>query len=653
MRRGAKFWQNARVSTLTDDFLTWAEDPARTLEERYGILRLVEYTWHHCYRSPDKPMFDWQAMRKVKEKRYFNPAWQPRIDPWQLRVTANLLPQIARLAFDAHTEDRPLRDLSFLAFLPDLAELALAGIEMETLEGLQHLRNLRELSVRSNDVEDYGAVAACKELRKIAIHTQHPWPRIQALAELPCLEELSWNGNGRALADISRLPALRKLHIESVHYESNPGNSIRDLHDLPEMPRLDYFWSGWFNRLDGISRYPALRFLAIRGWFKSLSGLEALKSLSHLRVTAPRLEEVATLAAMPSVQHFALLSERPQDWGVLMESETLREVFHLGFEGDQPDFETLRMLIPSYDDVFGLAEPRPLDPIRLIVRGSVEDPDYQDCKRSPQFPDGPDGWDGHLGMRQSEVWWASARLHSALRNAGYLKLQGVRPSHKPPGVYELFSTAPARHLQRMLSIHILKSEAIGRIPGIFQCIRQTLATMRFPWQVYVTVEPEPDADTWDESWKENRNPTYAEEMEELEREREYQRRRREILLSDQHRLRLLQELGEDTSDFKPTPLPPRPEEPDLASDESDDDDEEDEDDDNDGGIAHYDPEKAKDDESWLPPVDVGNPTRDWTDLFCIFILDETGVHMHAKNRGLEGIAELLDVVPERADSNPS
>lgn len=627
--------------------MTWAEDPARTLEERYGILRLVEYTWHYCYRSPDKPMLDWQAMRKAKEKRFYNPAYQPRIDLWQLRVTANLLPEVTRLAFEPHTEDRPVRDLSFLAFLPNLTVLSLAGIEMENLDGLQHLANLRELSIHSDDLEDYSAVAACRELRKIAIHTQHPWPEIRVFAELPHLEELSWNGNGRALADIPCLPALRRLHIESQHYCSDAKNSIRDLHHLPDMPQLDYFWGGWFYRLDGIGRYPTLRFLGIRGWFKSLSGVEALQRLTHLRVTAPRLDEVATLAAMPSVQHFALYSERPQDWGVLMEGETLREVFHDGIEGDQPDFETLRMLIPGYDDVFGLAEPRPIGPIRLIVRGNSEDIGYLDCEISPEFPDGPDGWDGHHGMRQSEVWWAAARLHSAVRDAGYLKLQGVRLSYKAPNLYDLFSTPPPPHLRRMLTITILKSEAISHIPGIFQCIRQTLATMRHPWQVYVTVDPEPDADTWDESWKEIRNPTYAEEMEELEREREYQRQRREILLSDQHRLRLLQELGEDTSDFKPTPLPARPEEPDYTSEETEDPDDEDEDDDHEGGIAHYDPEKAKDDESWLPPVNVGDPNRDWTHLLCIFILTETGVHMHVKNRGLEGIAELLDVVPER------
>lgn len=639
------------MKDLSNAFLTWAGDSNRTLEERYGILRLVEYVWHYCYRSPDKPMLDWRTMQKTKEKRLYNPAFQPQIDPRQLQVTADLLPEVSRVAFEAHAEDRPLRDLSFLAFLPNLQVFDLAGIEMESLEGLQHLENLRELSIHSNDLEDYRALAACRDLRKIVIHTKHPWPEIRVFAELPHLEELSWNGNGRALADIPSLPALRKLHIESSYYSSDAANSIRDLHHLPEMPRLDYFWGGWFYRLDGIERYPTLRFLAIRGWFRSLSGVESLKSLSHLRVTAPRLDEVSTLAAIPAVQHFALCCERPQDWGVLMESETLREVFHHGFEGDQPDFETLRMLIPTYDDIFGLAEPRPLAPIRLLVRGSLEDPGFQDCGLSPEFPDGSDGWDGHLGMRQSEGWWASERLHSALRDAGYLKLQGIRLTHKPPGHYELFTNVPSPHLRRMLSITILKSEAIARIPGIFQCIRQTLAAMRHPWQVYVTVDPEPDADTWDESWKEMRNPSYAEEMEELEREREYQRQRREILLSDQHRLRLLQELGEDTSNFKPTPLPLRPEEPAYPSEEPDDENGDDEDDDDeDGGIAHYDPEKAAKDEAWLPPVDIGDPNRDWTHLMCIFILTETGVHMHVKNRGLEGIAELLDVVPERSET---
>ncbi|MES2439937.1 MAG: hypothetical protein V4584_12750 [Verrucomicrobiota bacterium] len=636
------------MNKIEHDFLSWANDPARTLEERYGILRLAEFTYMRYYQGADKTPLDWATASKAHEQRLYNPAYQPFIDEKQLRITAELLPRVEELNLDPIGEDRPLRNLAFLAFVPNVTSLRLHSFEREDLDGFQHLKHLRVAHLRSDEVEDYSALAACHELRELHITTHFPWPVLRALSELPHLEILNWHGNSLALADIPSLPALRSLQIQSQYYQNEPKNSIRDLHQLPDMPMLDHFWGGWFHRLDGIGRFPKLRFLAIRGFFKSLSGLTALTELTHLRITNPRLEEVATVASMPSVRHMAVHSERPQDWGVLMTSETLREVFHLGFDGDQPDLETLRMLIPPWDDLFALPEPRALEPIRVMVRSSLDDMTGADCDISSDFPEGPEGWDGNLGMRQSETWWVENQLHTALRDAGYLKLQGVRMGSNPPELYSLFSNPPTPWMPRRLSLRILKSEAIGHIPGIFECIRKALSQIRHPWQLHVTVQPDADAETWDESWKHIPPKSYAQEMVELEHQLEQKRLRKQIFLKDQHRMRLLQELGEDTEGFKPTPLPAPQENPDSEFFSSPDDgDEEYEEDDKDGGIANFDPEQAANDEVWLSPVDVGDPNSDWNGLFCMFILSEKGVHMHARNRGIESIADLLDVIPER------
>jgi hypothetical protein len=254
-------------------------------------------------------------------------------------------------------------------------------------------------------------------------------------------------------------------------------------------------------------------------------------------------------------------------------------------------------------------------------------------------------------MRQSENWWVQERLNSALGEAGYLKLQGVRFDLKRPDLYSLFSTAPAPWATRRLALTLLKTEAIGQMPGIFQCLREALSQMRHPWQLHVTVSPDPLAEIWDESWKKDRSKSYAEDMVELELELENKRQRKQIFLTDQHRMRLLQELGEDVEDFKPSSLPASIDELYLESkaDEEFEEDADDDDDSMDGDIANFDPENADNDEIWLPDVDVGDPNQDWNNLSCMFILTEQGIHMHAKNRGIESIADLLDIVPERAE----
>jgi hypothetical protein len=58
---------------------------------------------------------------------------------------------------------------------------------------------------------------------------------------------------------------------------------------------------------------------------------------------------------------------------------------------------------------------------------------------------------------------------------------------------------------------------------------------------------------------------------------------------------------------------------------------------------------ADEDDAWLPAIDVGDPNRAWNDRFRMFILTEEGMHMHVKNRGIESIANLFDIVPERAE----
>lgn len=353
--------------TSADGFYAWATDPSRTLEERYGILQLLEFVYARHYSGEDKPSYNFEADQLRREARRFNPAYQPLLDPQRVRLVASLLPQVQSVEFNHYSNDRPIRDLSFLRFLPWLQTLNVQGIELPRLDILRHLPALRSLQVWSNEVEDYSALASCRELRELKIHTEHPWPILTGLDTLPHLTHLDWHSNGRALIGLPPLPAVTHFRLSGGYTAHSLAGCLRDFHQLPAMPQLVQFWGGTFYRLDGIERYPLLRIALIKGYFTTLAPLAALRHITHLRVSSPRLEEVASVVPIPSLFHFAAESTRPQDWTPLMDSPSLREVHGAGCSTPQPDLGTVRMLLPSADDHFTTATPRPLQPLRLFA----------------------------------------------------------------------------------------------------------------------------------------------------------------------------------------------------------------------------------------------------------------------------------------------
>lgn len=629
------------MTKTSDDFLTWARDPGRTLEERYGLLRLVEFAIHRYGPRDDKAYLDFDRIRKMREARRFNPAYSPTIDDAKLEITARHLAEIEALDLDEWGDERPIRNLDFLAFMPGLKELKLRGIEIDRLDCLRHLPALHTLTIRSDEVEDYSALATCRELRELIIATAHPWPVLSGIETLPCLEILRWQSDGRALVGVPELPALKFMQLGKMSTNRDLSLCLRDFHQLPEMPLLEHFEGGPLYRLDGIGRYPRLRYLLIQGHFKSLEPLADLPALTHLRLESDRIQSLERLSAMPRLFHLALLSERPQDWTPLMDLEPLREVYHFHDIHSSFDLGTLRMLMPSLDEVFALPEPRALAPMCLRVLGKNDTKQGSDKPFSPRFPDGPGGWDGNAGMQGSEARWGERHFHEALRQGGWLKLQGVRIDMNEVTRFELFSAYSYPKFSRSVGVTILKSEAIGRIRGIFECLRGALALTRYPWQVHITLNVDPDADEWDESWKTTPEKSYAEEMVEVERNLEHKRLRNQIRYNDELRLKLHEELGNDPGEFRPSPLPS-----DDPDGELDDEDEPEDDDSDEGGIAEYDPETAGQDEKWLEDVAISDPNHFWSGLTCLFTLTEEGVFMRLESRGLKPVAEILGINPE-------
>lgn len=158
------------MSTVADDFLSWAADPSRTLEERYGILRLTEAVYDRYYTGPDKQHLSVEASISRREDRRYNAAYEPVIDADKLHITADLLPKVTELAFHNFGVDRCLGDLSFLRFVPGLTRLTLEGLELESLDILRHLPHLTYFrTIHADRVEDYTALASCRKLQHLSL----------------------------------------------------------------------------------------------------------------------------------------------------------------------------------------------------------------------------------------------------------------------------------------------------------------------------------------------------------------------------------------------------------------------------------------------------------------------------------------------------
>ena len=650
------------TTSLSDDFLHWARDSARTLEERFGILRFMEAAYVQHYRGPDKVGGDWKASMILREKRRFDAAFRPVLDEKRLRLVADLLPDIMSLDLGSSSDDRPLRDLGVLRFLPQLTELKLADLEMEDLGIVLHLPVLREFTLRfytvqTNAVEDYSALACCPELRKITLFAKLPWPVLIGWENLLHLEELVWQAPGSALQSIPRLPALRKLMVDGSSHVRDLSHSIRDFHQLPEMPELESFWGGDFYRLDGIERYPKLRFLCVGGFFRTLQPLSTLTRLTHLRVVSPELRDIMPIVPLPILHQFAVVTKRPQDYTPLMEAPALRELYSFGCDTPQMDLDAVRFVLPPDDDVFAVATPRPLAPLRLRLLPKNNKPDPSIAMH--EWPDGSEGWDGYMPMRESEARWVNDLIHDTLEQANYFKIKGIifkktdlSGSRVIPGSGII--TGEPVDVSRVCNINLLKVEALSRLREVLDCIRTALARTRVRWTVLITGYAEPDADEWDESWRnEDRLSPQAimQDMLESHLEEERKANMEQGFLNDEFRLKLLREQGEEPKpeDFIRSPIPDKPVPPGkstggIAVAEPPPDDEDppltfeppktgwspDDDDDDEGGLAEAEPGEEDNDEHWLPPPPNLNPNISWTGLtlYCYLTEDSLWIYSH-------------------------
>ena len=449
--------------------------------------------------------------------------------------------------------------------------------------------------------------------------------------------KLAWNSPGHKLESCKLLPQVQELEVDTPGHHDELVKSVRDFHQLPEMPELRRFWGGSFYRLDGVERYPKLRSVRVIGFFKDLSPLTKLPELTHARVASHFIESLGPLAAAPKLFQLVIKGRRPQDYTLLMDAPALRELHVFGCEVPQPDIEMTRLMLPPRAEVFAVETPRPLEPLRLIISYSFKKKDEGVVwQKRPEFgfAESEQPWDGCPFMRQSEVFWMDDLVNEALTKAGLTRLQGLRRSFgnvDDKDSYHLLHTQPREHARRV-EVHLLRTEAISHLREVVDCLRPLLARTRWPWSIVIRTDPEPDADVWDDREDDESPQARFQEMLEEEAREQHKRDLRNRLLADEHRLKLLEEGGEEAGAFIPSPVPlpkppetlgnvaappkPAPEDKDWSNNNDDDDE---------GGIAEADPDDDDDDEHWLPPPPALNPNIKWDNLNMALRLTETAL----------------------------
>src|SRR4051812_28199919 len=102
----------------TDDFVSWAMSPERTVEERFGVERAIEWgTVLERQQRGDPNHENWARKREIQNARRLNPAYEPKLNADEVRRgdiglrTRNSYPNVSH-------QDRPMRDIGWIRFFP-------------------------------------------------------------------------------------------------------------------------------------------------------------------------------------------------------------------------------------------------------------------------------------------------------------------------------------------------------------------------------------------------------------------------------------------------------------------------------------------------------------------------------------------------------
>jgi hypothetical protein len=530
-----------------DDFRQWVADPARTVDELCAVevlLELGEGIWkgqHKQYAT------DWDAKARKRKERAGNPAYRPKLNKKMLDQTIEVAHLIKNFSASWH-DDRPLRSLEPLRFFPSIEEV---GVTLETndFSPLRALPALRRLNFHEphdgggHVIHDLSQLAGLK-IQTLGVGMHTPWPNLRAIGELPELETLSVRANLLALRDVGPLPLVKTATFEPDFHCNTP---VRNFLEFPEMPKVKHLRVNSIAGLEGVEKMTELLGLDVVGPYQDLAPLEKLEKLAWLRLEGGRFMDLAPLSRMRGLRELQIVRERPFDLSPLSEAPALREVNVERCAIVRTELAALNAGFLPWNLDFVAPEPRPLAPLRIFTY-KPDHPDVAEVRKEKE-PDPREpffGEDHHY--RAAEARWFARELQQRMD-----ALLGE-------GWGDVISYADRWAGYRHLTFQRFKD--ILRMEEIVQSVRELLATCRFPWQIMVNAEPHGDLtkdmeeiraqrEEQERDWL-DRDYDAEQEREEYE---EFRRTRRELYerLEREHRLRLLQQQGEEINpaDFSP------------------------------------------------------------------------------------------------------
>ena len=602
----------------SEDFIHWALDPARTVEERYTTELLVEMGvgwWNSRHKIYDHINIDAQIERK--RQRALNPAYDPRYSEEAVRKTAEELPRMATWWSSGGMDDRPVRDLSVFRFLPNLENLSASDIEVTDLSVLADCPKLCKLSLSCRNCEDFRPLARCAHLRELSIafwrtyYKSVPlWPDFTGLDQLDQLESLTLEGNLLALPRGLVWPKVRRAVLRCLPL------AARNLRDLPQLPACEFLTLAGVERLAGIEAFPRLRNLTVETNVRSFAPLTVLKQLTAFTCNAFEPVDVAPLAQLPNLRcatfdaryQFELHATAPRDFSPLGGAPQLRELHVANCPPVELEVAALNATLPTWDDVFLAPQPRPLPALRMVIAPHAKHPGGRGIQLDPDDHGLPDD-----GLRQCEGNWVARHVEKNVS----ARLGCSDWGH-----------AGGNGAYRTVEVVVESFAVVEKFRNIVEATRESLAQLRPDYEGAIHV--------WLKVPK--RKPTAAEQQlidkfQEEQDKAEYERRQREqeAYRERLHELELKKQLGEPIKpeDFAPgeqEPLPPPP----WDEEEDEDEDENDSDADEAGDVAV----KEKPDPPPMWYDDNEHPLADEYNIMAHLTLEEIWFFSHARDKAI-------------------
>lgn len=521
--------------TLAEQFRNWALDPARTNEELYTVellLVAVDQVWRATNRFA--PRFDWDAHQRHQKRRLANPAYRVAIDPAALDRAVELWAGVKKLE-NGPFEDRPVRDLSAVRFFPQLEEVALR-CELTDLTALRRLRGLRKLTLNDDVLADLWMLEAMPALARVDLRLEDPWPSgVAALAELPVLRELNYAGNLLIWREASVLPVVESAVFDAGIHGNTP---LRDLNDLPAMPRLLRLKVNATAGLRGLERFTNLVELELAGPFTDLAPLAGLAQVRTLRLTGERFFDLGPVARMAGLRTLELHRSHGLDIDPLTEAPRLREVRAPRCTVLETELSTLNAALGWVDESeFVLPAPRPLAEPRLIAC-DFRSEEYRSLPLKPAGSADPRA--GAYGddpvPAKAEARWFAGELQ-----ARFARLVA-------PGWGRMDVTRGLAYL----TFH--RAEDRAHLREVVQALREVRAWARFAWECVLFYEPEQPGGGQESivDGADSVVPNRHLEWTDLRQRRE----ERQKYLELEHRMRLRSQQG-----LPPEPVPEDPDEP--------------------------------------------------------------------------------------------